>query len=78
MPLLPGCYPALEELLADKREKAAKYTVRLLCLALYISDPDTVPFLVVDALSGIGLDFSPCERLFIGTQQNVIVYSVEA
>jgi hypothetical protein len=65
------------DILEQKRELAATYTVRPLWLALYISDPDTVPFLAVDALSEVELDFSPYLRLFVGNQQDVMVYSVE-
>jgi hypothetical protein len=34
--------------------------------------------MVVDALAEIRLDFSPFERLFVGNQQNIMVYSVVA
>jgi hypothetical protein len=64
-------------ILEQKRKLAATYTPRPLWLALYITDPETVPFMVVDALAEIRLDFSPFERLFVGNQQNVMVYSVE-
>jgi hypothetical protein len=64
-------------ILEQKRKLAATYTPKPLWLALYITDPDTVPLMVVDALAEIRLDFSPFERLFVGDQQNVMVYSVE-
>ena len=73
----PSTVSQTHVILEQKRNLAATYTPKPLWLALYVTDPDTVPLLVVDALAEIRFDFSPFERLFVGDQQHVMVYSVE-
>lgn len=63
-------------ILEQKRTLGPSYAGLPLWLALYMSDPLGVPELSLGNLSGVALDFGPFQKLLIGDQRSVIVYTV--